>query len=335
MQQVEIGVFAHNEENTIEMLLGDLARQSIISNLETEVRISILCNGCSDSTVSIARRSVTKIGGLCKTTTIYDYGEAGKSRTWNRFVENINNRSQYIIFMDADIRINDVDALLNLVIELQQNNTVAVTSRPIKNTHHLRWNPILRTATILTARSHKNGPIAGHLYIVKADAVKNIYLPVPCLVEDGFLSACFITGLFSHQGRPQLVKASRYVSHFFNTPGSLREFFYHDVRLALGCELNAALYSELWAANSIEKKQKLLYRFAHSSGIDRAINEHLVHQERSALKSKIDYYELIGNKKDSLFKRLLRFPFSILHYFYMSAVYYRARGLFEDRKFQW
>ncbi len=335
MRYVDVGIFAYNEERGIGFLLDDLARQSLIVQADIELRIHVLCNGCRDNTVSVARDTVATQERIRPLTVVDDFPEAGKSRTWNRFVKDIHANSQFVIFMDGDIRLKDSDALLNLLDDLYHSNAVAITSRPIKDLNRLRHNPFLRVVACRIGRNHRDGPICGQLYAVKTDIVRQIRLPVPCLVEDGFLSACLVTGLFSHQGRPELVKASQQVSHFFEVPGSLYEFFQHDVRLALGCEFNAAFYSDLWAAKSVQERLDLLWKFAESVGIDRSIDIHQQHPARSALAGNNVFSQLFGGKKTSIVVILLRFPFRLLHCLYMVVVRLQARRLFLKRIFQW
>ena len=335
-RHIEIAIFAHNEEDSIEFLIDDLARQSLLKQLGIKLRIRILCNGCTDLTVPIVRDSIAIRPPLVPITVVDDFKEGGKSRTWNRFIDELPDNSDFIIFIDGDIRIPDADALLNLLEDLLQSDAVAVTSRPLKDLHKIRRNPLLRAVATLIGSVHRDGPICGQLYSVKSEAVRQIRLPVPCLVEDGFLSACIVTSLFTDQGQPARVKASSRVSHYFETPGTLREFFHHDVRLALGVELNAALYSDLWAAESIQARVVILRQFAESSGIDRSIDEHMKHPEKRALiGKKIFSRKLLGNRGESFPEKTLRFPFRLAHSLYMAQVRNRARILFNERRFNW
>jgi glycosyltransferase involved in cell wall biosynthesis len=283
MCYVDVAVFAHNEQSTTPALISDLDRQSIVNESGVEVRIHILCNGCNDRTVEVAHDAVAKSMHLFPVTVIDNFAEGGKTLTWNRFVSALPDNSNFVIFVDGDIRIKDADALSRLLCDLQHDEADAVTSHPLKDMSRLRWNPILRIAAGLVSGDHRDGPICGQLYAAKTEKLRKIRLPVPFLVEDGFLSACLVTGLFSHNGKPEKVKASQRMNHPFKTPGSLRVFFQHDVRLRLGCELNAALYSDLWAAESVPARIGLLKQFSASIGVDRSIDDHLKHPERSAL----------------------------------------------------
>ena len=336
LRHVDIAVFAHNEQESLPALIGDLDRQAVINDPDIELRIRVLCNGCRDRTVEVAKEAVAASMNLSPITNIDNFVEGGKALTWNRYVSALPENSHFVIFMDGDIRIKDINALSHLLDDLQQSEVaVAATSRPTKDLCRIRRNPLLRAATRLTGRDHRDGPICGQLYVVKASTVRQIRLPVPCLVEDGFLSACLVTGLFTHQGQPQRVKASPRVSHYFEVPGSLREFFHHDIRLRLGSELNAALYTDLWAAKSVKERIEILKQLSESKGIDFSIDEHQKHPERSALFGQKFLSPVFDNKKKKLFKIILNIPFHFSHCLYMVAVRHRAKKLFTERKFQW
>jgi len=334
MRHIDIGVFAHNEESEINAFIGDLAKQSLINHPDIILRIRVLCNGCTDDTVRVARNAVAVNEQMAKITVVEDFEKSGKSRTWNSFVSEIDGESHFTIFMDADIRITDSDALLKLIEDLAHSEAAAVTSRPQKDLSSLKFNPFLYLSANTIKREHKDGPISGQLYAVKTEEIRQIRLPVPCLVEDGFLSACLITGLFSHPGRPEKVKASDRVSHFFKPPKSIYAFFRHDVRLALGCELNAALYSNLWSAKTVKDRIVIMEQFAEFVGIDQSIDEHQRHPERSALRS-IRIFSGKKNRKNYNLGKIVRYPICFAHAVYKTLVRYRAKKLFAARLFQW
>lgn len=335
VRNVDIGIFAYNEEGKIDRLLGDLARQTLFADHHTKLKIRILCNGCTDRTAEVASAAVQNSDILRPITLINNFELGGKSRTWNRFVGELPEDSEFCLFIDADVEIRAPATLENMLVELQQCQAVAVTSRPIKEVNSLRWNPLLRFAARSIAAEHRDGPICGQLYAVRSEAVRDIRLPVPCLVEDGFLSACLITGLFSHPGKYEKVKASVLAIHHFEAPGTLSQFFQHDVRIRLGCELNAALYSELWAAETIEDRTALLREYAASQGLDRAIDEHARHPERSALKRRGICENALIPDRERPISSLARLLPRLAHSIYLDIVRCRAKWLFRKRRFSW
>jgi len=335
MRHVDIGIFAHNEERSIGDLLADLDRQTLLQHPRASLRIRILCNGCTDQTAEVACRAISASDHLGPITRVDDFERGGKSLTWNRYVSELPGDADVVIFVDADIRVRDTAVFFNLFDELQHSEALSVTSRPVKRVDAIRWNPLLRMAAVLMTPAHRDGPICGQLYAVRASAIRHIRLPVPCLVEDGFLSACLVTGLFTVPGEPEQVKASSLASHEFQAPGTFREFFRHDVRLRLGCEMNAAMYSDLWAAKSADERLEILTQFAASEGISRSLDEHERHPERSALAWRSPLRGFRENGRRNAFKSVLKLPFRFAHFVYMEAVRRRAVRLFRQRQFQW
>lgn len=335
MRRVDMAVFAHNEKDTIALLLGDLSEQSVLAKSEVHLAIHVLCNGCSDNTPQVAQDAIARSRELSRVAVVSVYAEAGKSLTWNKYVASLSEDCDTVVFLDGDIRIADPEAILNLVDDLAASDSVSVTSRPSKNLLTLRRRPVLRLSAGLTVAQHRDGPICGQLYAVRAHSIRRLRLPVPCLVDDGFLSACLVTGLFSHDPVPRRVKASFRVSHSFDPPVSLGEFFRHDMRIRLGAELNAALYSDLWAAPTESDKLCLLYQFSRSEGIEASIREHLRHPERSALSARSEPVVLWEPDRYGIGGALLRLPFRVAYRIYRGAVRRRARQLFAERRFWW
>ena len=58
-------------------------------------------------------------------------------------------------------------------------------------------------------------------YAARTDSLSDILLPNPCLVEDGFLAACLVTGLFEHEPDEELVLAAPDVFHRYEERSEL------------------------------------------------------------------------------------------------------------------
>ncbi len=335
MNIINIGVFAYNEQENIANIINDLDLQSVMTNGLFQLSVQVLCNGCTDKTVPIAITSVERCKNINKFTEVKDYKVGSKSITWNKFINSNIEGSDFIICIDGDIRIHDQDAIINLIHDLDNSNSYALTSRPMKKLDKLNRKPLLKVATKIAGAEHVDGKICGQFYAVKTDNINNIQLPNPCLVEDGFLAACLITSLFTHEGDPKLIKASQSVCHEFEVPGSLKEFFYHDVRILLGCELNAAYYSFLWEATDVKERIEILNSFSKSDKINDCIEEHLKHPERSALKKQKYFDFLFRIRSENMLIKIAKLPIRFLYVVYINAVKGRAKRLFIERTFFW
>jgi hypothetical protein len=332
--RASLGVFVHNEEHTVGRCLQDLREQQLRG--EVELRVFVLCNGCTDASVSVARRAAEAWAGLTdRSIEVLDLPEPGKSRTWNRFVELADDdQADVAVCVDGDIRMRGVTALVDLVGELRDPSISAAVSRPVavfprEAPRHL---PRLFENT---KTEHADGAIVGSFYAARMDRLREIRLPVPCLVEDGFLAACLITDLFSQDGEHRLVRASKRVSHEFEAPTSVAAFFRHSVRVVLGTEMNAALFTPLWAAPTREARRDLLRGFARGEGLDEAFRIHdrqISSRHFGTTRFWRDFAEeTLGDVRGSPRKAPLR----LAKRAYLGAVRARAWKLFRERTFVW
>lgn len=330
LHNISIGVFIHNEERHIGTFLQDLAKQSVFQSENTNVKVFLLCNGCTDSSVEISGKFAEENGY-----SLLEWSEGGKSRTWNRFVHDTISRSkQTVVFIDGDLRLPDSRAIARLVKTLKTESSPIVTSKPVKNVSiYTRWNPLRFVASVLKV-PHQDGAICGQLYAVKSDYAQTIWLPSTCLVEDGFLAAVTVTDSFQSSPEMSRVKAESEAWHLFEPPRNLSEFFQHDVRLALGVELNAALFTQLWKTNSFSESQQLMHNFSTGIGIDSAIEEHSTMPQNHALQLK-RVLRYSWPEGQNLLKGTLLLPVRVAHMIYMFFVYRLARHYFGKRVFKW
>lgn len=325
-----IGVFIHNEEHHIETCLQDLANQSIFQSQDTSIQVYLLCNGCTDNSVQISSKFAIQ-----SDYSVLDWPEGGKSRTWNRFVhDTISDDIHTIVFLDGDIRLPEQKVIERLLAMLKSNQVIVATSKPVKDISiYARWNPLRLIASVIKT-PHQDGSMAGSLYAMQGDFARNLWLPNPCLVEDGFLAATIITNFFQAHAERDRVKAVPNAWHLFEPPVILSEFFQHDVRLALGAELNAALYTQLWDINEITETQHLMQEFSTGNKIDSAITEHLGMPQNHALRYRY-VLRYCWPKGQNFLKGLVLLPVRVAHVIYMGFVFKSARFQFTRRQFKW
>lgn len=336
--RIQLALFAHNEGENVVNVIRDIDSQVLLE--DQNIDVSILCNGCIDRTSALARDSVEKTANPRLNYKVYEWQEGGKSKTWNRFADGIRHMQavEIVVFMDSDIRIRDSECLQRLIVECLADDVVAVTSCP-RATFPSGTSWLVKRVLSATARKHTDGPICGQLYAVKRQALDNISLPVPCLVEDGFLAACLNTRLFQTPATPAirnrpLVRASRTASHEFSMTSSLDELFRHSVRLALGTEMNAALYTALWQAASSQERASRIREFACGEGI-----EFWFAQRDSSNLTTLSFSrtckqftkEIVRSGIRGVFKT----PLVLVKAIFMIFVNREANHLFRTRTFKW
>lgn len=237
------------------------------------------------------------------------------------------------VFVDGDIRIPEVGSLERLLAHLEDPEVAAAVSRPVAvfDPTMPRW---LRVAFDKTKTGHEDGAVCGMLYAARWEALRDVRLPVPCLVEDGFLAACLVTRMFTTPGSPSLVRAAPDVSHEYVAPLSLREFFHHSVRIETGALMNAALYTPLWAAATVEERRSILRELALGQGQEQAYRAFEVRADNRAPRRRT-VSTFLRDVAAEARRDPRRAPARIAKQAWLLAVRLRAQESFSARSFRW
>lgn len=245
MRLVDIGIFAHNEEQGIKAMLEGLAGQNLFADPALSVRVLVLANGCRDSTANVAR-AVT-VPGL----SVIDLPLGGKSRTWNRFVHDLSRPdADQLIFCDADIALPQPDTLMRLVTGLDARPGLAVlNSRPVKDISHNPTNLSLTDRLIAAGSGGLDDwktAICGQLYAMPAAKARRFHLPIGLPVEDGFLRAMILTDqLTSGVEMITRIDGAEGAFHLYASERDIPALIRHQTRIIIGSAVNAACFAHL------------------------------------------------------------------------------------------
>lgn len=249
MKTVSVGIFAHDEAENIPTILKTLNAQNIFRNPEFDVKVYLLANGCSDQTVSIATEFLLSKKHSYDLNVI-DLERGGKSRTWNFFVHNVvKEESDYVMFMDADIILDDRSTLDSLATFMERRlDITGSSSLPRKNISSEKKPNIIQKMIAAgggTSGHNLKTAICGQLYVLRTKAAKNLYLPIDLPVEDGFVRHAIITSNFSEVVNESLIDQSADVSHLYESEKTVAGLIRHQVRIVVGSAINAALFAML------------------------------------------------------------------------------------------
>lgn len=231
--RVDVGVFAHNEAaGIVGMLRGLLAQKTT----GLDLRILVLCNGCTDGTPAAARLPGVEV---------VDLGQGGKSRTWNRFVHDLSRPSaDVLVFCDADIRMPEADALRRLV---DVGDLWVKNSRPVKDIGYDVAPSGMLDRVIAGASGGLDDwrtAICGQFYAMPAGRARRFWLPVGLPVEDGFLRAMVLTdGLTEPEDFSRIGGGD--VFHVYASERSIGALIRHQTRIVIGSAINAAVFAHL------------------------------------------------------------------------------------------
>lgn len=185
-----IGIPAHNEVNNLPFIL-----QSILAQKQTSYRIEriiVICDGCTDDTVKIARAISKKYSII----TVYDDKKRlGKAERLNQIYS--KSKSDYLLTLDADILLERTNEIEIMVVEMQKRKgTKAVGARIIPTNpktfmEHLSfvsWSSFEEAFLI-----YKNGnnfySLVGCATLLKRDLYKTLRYPHGIISDQNYLYA--------------------------------------------------------------------------------------------------------------------------------------------------
>jgi glycosyltransferase involved in cell wall biosynthesis len=245
---VSVGILAHNEANTIRNLIRDLARQDLLSNDRLSTEIHIVANGCTDATIRVATEALTdsRFQRASITTFCHSISRPGKSNAWNEFIHNLASpNTDLAIVLDADIRIPEETTLQRMLDRLIDTDTAVIAIDESMTDLSLTVNKTMMERLILaaTGTAHDSRTaVAGGLYCARFGVLRGIWMPIGLPVEDGFLRAMILTSSFTEKenyARLVFVDGAR---HIFESYRHIRDIIHHNVRIAIGTEINRLLY---------------------------------------------------------------------------------------------
>ena len=180
---VSIGLLAHNEEQMIGKLLGDILGQTLFRRSGVEIELHVVANGCSDGTVRVANESLdlARSGDPNHKYVVHDLETPGKANAWNQLVHVFASRqTEFIFLIDADIRIYDVNLLESTLNYLQESPVAVVaTDEPVKDIHLGDTRGPLETIISAFSRTSHDirDAICGQFYCAAFSWLQQVWMP--------------------------------------------------------------------------------------------------------------------------------------------------------------
>jgi glycosyltransferase involved in cell wall biosynthesis len=246
--RVEIGILARNEADGLGTLLQDIARQTLLTHPDIDLSISVIANGCTDNTAEIGRRGFQDPAFQKAKTVVHELEQAGKSNAWNVFHTIIPDGTDFVFFLDGDIRIpqpHALEAVLNGLLNAPKAFVAVDRSvKDLETEEPRNWAEWLIKKATGTANDTRTA-IAGALYCVRFHAIEPIWMPIGLPGEDGFLRAMLLTSSFAHDEEISRLVFIEDAYHIFESTRSVSDVVNHNVRLAIGTAVNILLFHEL------------------------------------------------------------------------------------------
>ena len=299
---VSVGILAHNEEHDIGTLIADLAKQNLLFNKRLSIDLHVVANGCTDDTVGASKAALDEQPFKQENITIFihDLARAGKSNAWNEFVHTLASpKTDFAFLLDADIRIPESTTLQLVLDRLVSSKTAYVAVDELVKDLSESAHKTITERIILAASGtgyNTRTAIAGALYCVRFDVLKDIWMPIGLPGEDGFLRAMILTSNFTKDENLDRIIFVEGARHIFESERTIRGVFRHNVRLAIGTAVNVLLFNHIRDFGQTSKEGR-----ANISGSRNAADPHWINELIKAEIRRGKYFLL---NKDFILKRV-------------------------------
>lgn len=339
---ISIGILAHNESCVITKMLESLFAQSIFYNdsFDNNVEIIVIPNGCTDNTATIAN-DVLKLWQNKLLTShnfrisyqIQDVVMAGKSNSWNLYIHDFSDKNaKYLFLADADIEFLSKDTLVNMINTLEnEHETYVVVDKPIKdisikeNKSFVEFISVIVSGKETVKNQGKNQPICGQLYGGKSSILREIWMPLELLVEDGFLHRMIVTDLLTKdtfiQGR--IIMAEN-TSHIFEAYTTISSLIRHEKRLVWGSIINSFIFNYLQKKSQAGENIGLLIKTNNEKNplwLRQLVTKNIKEKGWWLISSSRLFRRFRGFSRDSFLRQCLFLPITITAFLFDLVVY--------------
>lgn len=256
--KISIGMLAYNEAQRIDTTIRCVFAQTLLRELPAgdELELIVVPNGCKDTTAQVARDSIARELAALPTQSrvtarVEEVASPGKSNAWNIYVHtHARKDADFVMMLDSDITFNH-DRALRMVLDklLASPNAHAAVGRPLKDVVFKQNKSLAERISVAVSKTSEEGPatIAGSLYVVRGEIIRQVWMPPGLLTEDGFMRAMLITDLFKAQDNTDRIVREHAASQIYEAVTSPTGVMKHTRRLLVGARINACLYDKLWA----------------------------------------------------------------------------------------
>lgn len=311
MRVVDLGVFARNEGKSIAGMIHGLRAQGALEGID--LRILILANGCTDDTADRAKDAGAEVAELPL---------GGKSRTWNTFVHDLSRaEAEILIFCDADISLQETDALSRLIHGMAARSRLWVlNSRPVKDAVLSGARTLVEWLALKSSGGLDDWKkaICGQLYAMPAARARTLRLPIGLPVDDGFLRAMVLTDVLQSKEDLERIDGEEGVRHFYRSETRLDGLLRHQERIVIGSAINATLFEHLVGLSSQDRHAEIVRLASDEAALPGVLKARLPKSPHGFVPFHFLFKRLART-------RLSRLPIAILGFFFDVIVYLRAQ----------
>jgi glycosyltransferase involved in cell wall biosynthesis len=262
--KISIGIMLWNEESTIEMTLDSLFQQSIFRDNSPSIEsieVVVLANGCTDQSIPNAKRGIMKNLESLKNSKVSARVEGlpkGRSPAWNKFVHELTAGDvDYIVFMDADISINNQNAIWSMVDGLARSEYHPVAGAlGIKDIDlNSRKTLLQQVASSMTKMEHdaRFFYLCGGLYCGKSSFFRRFEFPDGFICgDDAFIANLAITNFMTTDYQFDRILHPADAKFVFEAYSTVSRLFKQNRRRMIGARVRTII-QDFVRANQIDR----------------------------------------------------------------------------------
>ncbi|MCX7396091.1 MAG: glycosyltransferase [Planctomycetales bacterium] len=347
--KIAIGIMLWNEEQTIGMTIDSIFSQTLLSEIKSNVEsveVVALANGCTDQSIPNARDAFSRNLAKCVLPCVQARVEElpkGRSPAWNWFVhERTSPDTSYILFMDADITINNHNAMWSMIDGLENSEYHPVAGAlGIKDIDLQEHKTLLQRTTSSFTKMEQDARhfyLCGGLYCGRASFFRRIEFPKGFVCgDDGFIASMAITNFWTSDYEFDRILHPADATFVFESYSTLPRLFKQHRRRMVGSVVRTMIldYVRSKQSGGVPDAGSIIRNACQENPL--WLEEHC-RQQIAALgfwvvPPRTIFYRLTQLRRLSLWKKIARFPLAIVGTLWQAAVIVSANRAFHSGQY--
>ena len=349
IMKISIGIMLWNEEGTIGMTIDSIFEQSLFKEYRSgieSIEVVALANGCTDQSIPNATAAFARNLERCGLPYVQARVEAlpkGRSPAWNWFVHTRTSPDvDFILFMDADILINNENAMWSMVDGLNKSpyhpvaGAVGIKDIDLQERKSLSQ----RITSSFTKMEHdaRHFYMCGGLYCGRASFFRRIEFPKGFVCgDDGFIASMAITNFFTTDYQFDRILHPVDASFVFEAYGTIPRLFKQHRRRMVGSAVRVMIidYVRSKQTNGSPDAGTIIRKACQEnpSWLEEYCRQRIANSGFGVVPPRAILYRLTQLRRLSLGKKIMRFPLALAGTIWQAAVILSANRSFRSGQY--
>lgn len=347
--KIAIGIMLWNEEGTIGMTIDSIFNQTLLKEYKSgieSVEVVALANGCTDQSIPNAKDAFARNLEKCD----LPYVEArveelpkGRSPAWNWFVhESTSPDTNYILFMDADIIINNDNAMWSMIDGLEKSpyhpvaGAFGIKDIDLKDRKSL----MQRLTSSFTKMEHdaRHFYMCGGLYCGRKSFFRQIEFPKGFVCgDDGFIATMAITNFMTTDYQFDRILHPKDATFVFEAYSTLPRLFKQHRRRMVGSAVRTMIIEYVRSKQILGSPDagSIIRRACEEnpSWLEEYCQQQIAKSGFWVVSPRVVLYRLTQLRRLSWSKKLMRFPLALAGMLWHAAVILSANRSFRSGQY--